>query len=275
MHLLLRQRKARIVKAILRLPRPGHAPPCVIVITGDLNVVLVELDKLAQITGDREGLPLVHEAVHGLRTLLAIGDGVNRKPCAVVDVPSGKNVRFRRLERHGVTDNSSAAPYFSLCALQKIAPHCRLADCLQHRPAGNRDRRFLIVLRIKAAFGIFDLRALLEYHAGHPSVLCEDLFRAPAVFHLDALSLCVFHFIRGCRHLISTFQADHGDVSACHASRGPCHVDRHVPAADHHSVAGELHAVIAVYAVQEANPGLHAFCILARNTGTSSAGKTD
>ena len=92
------------------------------VVGRNLNVVLVQLLEFTKIASDRQRLSFMNKAVHGLTGLLAIRNGINRKSCAVSDIPSGENIRLPRLEGHGITKCQSSAADFHPASFKKASP---------------------------------------------------------------------------------------------------------------------------------------------------------
>ena len=269
--LFFRQGQAQVLEGLrchARLPS-GDLALCVVEFLHH-DIVLVEFDETAQVSGQRQGIAGMDETVDGLISLTARRDGVDGEPGSRKDVAAHEDIRLGGLAGDRIGDGRSVPVQLHSAARKQFSPFHGLADGKKHVPAGKGDGILLVVGRIEAPLFVPDGCALLKYDADRLSIFCQDLPGPPAVHDGDALFFGLFHFVPGCGHLLPGFQADHGDlVRTCPKGR-PCHVHGHVAAAYHNGLSIEGYAVVQVDFSQEFHAGHNAFRVLAGNAGLSA-----
>ena len=175
--LLLRERAVILRKLAL----DGHYARILagaVVVAFHHNILLVELDEIPPVAADGH-VTALHEAVQGLRSLLAGGNGVNRKLGTGEDVAAHKDVRLCRLVGEFVGNGIHTTEKFHLGVLEKVFQDNRLADGENHQIRLKGDGLRFVVLRGKLVLCVEYGSAFFEDDAAH-LVRAQDLLGTPA-----------------------------------------------------------------------------------------------
>ena len=174
-----------------------------VVVLLDLDVVLIQRDKLTAVTADGQAGVRLHESVDGDGTLTACCDGIDGKLGAGVHIAANENIGLGGLISKGICHSPVSAAQFHLRASQQVTPLDALTDGQEHPVTRNGFGVIFVIGRSKAAFRIPNAGATLEYDAGDLSILGQNLLGTPTAVDGYILFQRFCNFFFGGRHLVT------------------------------------------------------------------------